>query len=357
MKVNSTSKIVKYKKYSKPYIIAEIGVNHGGDLDTAKKLIKLAKEGGADAAKFQTYKADKIASINSPAYWNIEKEATKSQHELFKKYDSLEQEDYIELASYCNTIGIEFLSTPFDLEAVDSLDPLVKLFKIASADITNLPLLEKVASKKKPIILSTGASNKDEINRAIETLVENGISRENIILLHCILNYPTEDKNANLLMIKDLISSYPEHRIGYSDHTEPETNMTPITTAFILGASVIEKHFTYDKNLPGNDHYHSMDMNDLKILINKIDLIINLLGNNRQKEPIETETISRLNARRSLVLNKRKNAGDHIKKEDLICKRPGTGISPYEINSIVGKKIKSSLAEDHVITWSDILSE
>ena len=192
----------KKKSRSFPYIIAEIGVNHECSLKKAKKLIDLAASSGANSAKFQTYKAEKLASKYSPAYWDMKKEKTSSQYVLFKKYDKFNHFHYKELYKHCKKRKIEFSSTPFDEEAVDFLNPFLKFFKIASADINNLPLLKKVASKKKPIILSTGASNVSEIKFAINYLQKFGCKE--IVIMHCILSYPTSDENANLDMISDL---------------------------------------------------------------------------------------------------------------------------------------------------------
>jgi len=337
---------------SSPYIIAEIGVNHEGSFEQAIKLIDLAKEGGADAAKFQSYKADTLASKDSPAYWDITEESTESQHKLFKKYDNFNKEQYIALAEYCNKIDIEFLSTPFDDYSIDFLEPLMPFYKIASADLTNLPLLRRVARKNKLVILSTGASTLSEIDIAIEILRENNCNE--IVLLHCILNYPTSDNNANLAMISNLKKTYPECIIGYSDHTLPDENMTSLVTSYLLGAKVIEKHFTHNKLLPGNDHYHSMDVDDLKnfkAIIEKIDI---LKGNENIKKPIPTESISRLNARRSIVLAKNVEAGNILTELDLICKRPSTGISPLYWDEVIGCVVLSSIKEDSVLQWSDL---
>jgi sialic acid synthase SpsE len=337
---------------SKPYIIAEIGVNHEGSFDQAIKLIDLAKKGGADAVKFQSYKANTLASKNSPAYWDKSKEPTSSQHELFKKYDSFNEGEYTALSKYCNNIGIEFLSTPFDDDSIDFLDSLMPFYKIASADLTNLPLLRKVAKKNKPIVLSTGASTLGEIDVAIEILRTNNCNE--IVLLHCILNYPTNDNNANLSMISNLKKTYPEYVIGYSDHTLPDENMTSLVTSYLLGAKVIEKHFTHDKLLPGNDHYHSMDVNDLKnfkSILKKVDI---LKGNENIKKPIATESISRLNARRSIVLVKNVEAGHVLTELDLICKRPGTGISPLYWDEVIGCVVLSSIKEDSTLQWNDL---
>ena len=244
-KIKLGSRVIE--ENSKPYLIAEIGVNHEGSIDTAKYLIDLAKEGGADAVKFQTYKAENLASKNSPAYWDLAKERTTSQYELFKKYDVFNKSEYIELHDYAKKVSIDFLSTPFDIQSVDFLNDMVPFFKIASADITNLPFLRKIASKQKPIILSTGAANKEEIAYAVNVLKENGVN--SIAILHCILNYPTTNDNASLNMISDLKNYFPDLIIGYSDHTLPCKSMLTLTTSFLLGAVIIEKHFTHNKML------------------------------------------------------------------------------------------------------------
>jgi sialic acid synthase SpsE len=336
----------------KPYIIAEIGVNHEGSLDKAKILIDQAKAGGADAAKFQSYKAETIASKDSPSYWDTSKENCKTQYELFSKYDVFEPDDYIELSKYCEEKDIDFISTPFDDFAIDFLDPIVPFFKIASADLTNIPFLRKVADKNKPIILSTGGSNLSEINNAVETLEASGCT--DLVLLHCILNYPTENKNAHLRMINGLQKTYPNHIIGYSDHTLPDDDMTSLITAWILGALVIEKHFTNDKSLPGNDHYHAMDQTDLKRFVTMVDQINILFGTKLDKTNIPTEDISRVNARRSLVLTKDIKAGQILTKDDLTYKRPGTGISPIHWDDIVGCRTLTDLKTDQLIQWENL---
>tara|TARA_Y100000589_G_scaffold332324_1_gene391761 strand:+ start:19756 stop:20829 length:1074 start_codon:yes stop_codon:yes gene_type:complete len=339
-------------KDSKPYIIAEIGVNHEGSLEKAKELIDLAKEGGADAVKFQTYKAEKLASKNSPAYWDTSKEKIKSQFQLFKKYDNFQEKDYLDLAAYSKDRKIDFLSTPFDLDAIDFLNELVPFFKVASADINNLPFLRKIASKGKPVIISTGASSIIEINYAIEVLKMNGC--EDIGILHCILNYPTNDQNACLKMIKNLQSNYPNYLIGYSDHTLPDQNMLPLITAYLTGAIIIEKHFTFDKTLPGNDHYHAMDKNDLQNFVKLASKAHSLLGVNEIKEPIPSESISIKNARRSIVSAHFLKKNQIITEKDLICKRPGFGISPIYWDKIIGMKTIKDIEEDHIIEWDDL---
>ncbi len=336
-----------------PYIIAEIGVNHENSFETAIKIIDLAKKGGADAVKFQSYKADTLASKNSPSYWDTSKEPTLNQNELFKKYDSFNAEEYINLFEYCKKINITFLSTPFDSESVNYLSPLVPFFKIASADITNYQLLKDVAIKKKPVLMSTGASNIDEINEAILFLQQNGSNK--VGLMHCILNYPTENSNANLSMISSLQKNFPNNIIGYSDHTVPEENMTTLITASLLGARVIEKHFTHDKRLPGNDHYHAMDVNDLIRFKDDINKIKTLLGDYNEKKAIPSEQVARLNARRSVVTTRKILSGEKIAIDDVICKRPGTGVTANNLQKIIGRQVKIDLEEDHILQWGDLV--
>ena len=337
---------------SLPYIIAEIGVNHGGDLELAKKLIELAKNGGADAAKFQTYKADRIASKHSPAYWDLSKEPTTSQHKLFQKYDAFGPAEYRELAKHCEEVEIDFVSTPFDSGAVELLDPLMPFFKIASADLTNVPLLRQVAGTGKPVVLSTGASTSEEVKVAVDTLLLAGCS--DLSLLHCVLNYPTADENAHLGMITGLRRDYPSFLIGYSDHTVPDASMTACTTAYLLGARIIEKHFTHDKTLPGNDHYHAMDVNDLRTLVGNVSRARTMIGSDEEKEPLETEEIARQNARRSIVLDADVREGDVLAESMLTYKRPGTGVSPIHWDSVIGRKVARDLEKDHVLQWEDL---
>ena len=336
---------INIQEEKSPYIIAEAGVNHEGSMDLAKRLIDEAAEGGADAIKFQSYKAETLASKNSPSYWSLEKESTTSQFELFKKYDNFWKNEYEELKLYCDQAGIEFCSTPFDSESADYLNDLMSFYKISSSDITNKPFIEQISSYGKPIILSTGASEHTEIKSALNWI--NNISGDiNVALLHCILNYPTPNKNANLRMIIDLCKEYPKNIIGYSDHTLPE-EMLSLYTATIYGALVLEKHFTHDKSLPGNDHYHAMDKNDLKLFKNMLEKL-NLISGSKEKKCIPEELISKKNARRSIVANCLINKGDIITREMITFKRPGTGIKPFEIDGILGKKASIDIAEDTI---------
>ena len=350
--LNTPSLVIKscsYSPFGDPYVIAEIGVNHEGSLEKAKELIELAKKGGANAAKFQSYKASKLASIHSPSYWDLSKERIESQHELFSKYDHFSENEYVKLAQHCSDIGIDFLSTPFDLEAVDFLDHLMPLYKIASADITNLPLLRRIAKKQKPVILSTGASKVWEIALAIAELRKNGA--QSIALLHCVLNYPTENQHANLNMIHELKHYFPECLIGYSDHTIPDKDMSVLTTAYLLGAGIIEKHFTDNKMLEGNDHYHAMDYQDLHLFCQKIREIKLIYGQFIGKDVLATEEIARLNARRSIVFSGDFPKGHIISEMDIIAKRPGTGISPLHWDEVIGRKLAVNVKSDQLLNW------
>lgn len=333
-----------------PYIIAEIGVNHEGSMDLAKRLIEEAAASGAHAAKFQTYKAEKIASRHSPAYWDQSKEPTASQFELFKKYDAFGEQEYAELAGHCAKHGVDFLSTPFDLDAVDFLDPLMPAFKIASADITNIPLLRKVARTSKPVILSTGASTLAEIGHAVEVLRSAGC-RE-LALLHCVLNYPTPPERAQLAQIQLLKRIFPDCPVGYSDHVVPDETISALEAATLLGATILEKHFTHDKTLPGNDHYHAMDRHDLARFITKLDTYRILLG--AESKTLEYEDAARLHARRSVVAARKIEKGELFSEENLIVKRPGHGISPLFWDEIVGTRAAESIQDDELLSWRQI---
>lgn len=332
-----------------PYIIAEIGVNHEGNISLAKKLIRQVANSGANAAKFQTYKAETLASKNSPAYWDQTKEKTNSQYALFKKYDKFGYDEYKELAAYCLKNGIDFLSTPFDLDSVDFLNDLVPAFKIASADITNLPLVKKCASYKKPIIMSTGASSIEEITNAVNTIYAE--DNKEIILLHCILNYPTTIDKANLNTIKILKEEFKDIYIGYSDHVPPSKfDMPALEVAISMGSVVIEKHFTHDKKLSGNDHYHAMDKTDLKRFKDKLKNYNLLLG--KEFIDLSDQEEARLHARRSIFSKGEIRKGEIIQESSIIAKRPGHGISPIHWEKIIGKKSIKLIKDDTLIEWS-----
>ena len=280
-----------HNRLNKPYVIAEAGVNHEGSMDIAHRLIEEAAEGGADAIKFQTYKANMLAVRESPAYWDLG-----TQFDLFAKYDRLWKPEYETLKLYCDRVGIEFMSTPFDTDSVEFLSELMDVFKISSSDITNKPFIENICKCGKPVILSTGASDLEEIDEALGWIDESGVP---VALMHCVLNYPTINKDAHLGMIKGLKKAYPDRMIGYSDHTLPG-DMKSLEVATLLGADILEKHFTHDKELPGNDHYHSMDKHDLASFLVNIESVSTLFGE-QNKRALKVEETARLNARRSFV--------------------------------------------------------
>lgn len=349
------------KFFSKePYVIAEFGVNfydtarefHISPLEAAKMYIDEAVKVKIDAVKFQSYKAETIASKNSPSYWDLSKEPTTSQYELFKKFDGFDEKEYGILCGYCKDKGIDFLSTPFDYASADYLYDMVDMYKISSSDITNLPFLRYIAKKGKPILLSVGASYISEVDEAVRTIQSAG--NDQICLLHCVLSYPTKYEDANLNFITHLKRIFPDYIIGFSDHTVPDECMTTLSTAYLLGAQVIEKHFTLDKTLEGNDHYHAGDPEDFKKAIHNFELIQQIKGNGF-KTVLECEKIPRKQARRSLVLARNMQKGEKISDSDLIAKRPGTGISPKYLENVLGKSIRRNMDEDSVLKWGDLI--
>jgi N-acetylneuraminate synthase len=330
----------------RPFVIAEAGVNHEGDMETAFRLIAEAKEGGADAIKFQTYKANTIVVKDSPSYWDLTKEPTDSQYKLFQKYDKFWKKEFETLARRCDEEGIEFMSTPFDEESAFFINDLVSTHKISSSDITNRPFIELISDFGKPILLSTGASYLSEIQDAISWVDGKGTP---LCLMHCVLNYPTPNDRANLARISGLKSAFPNHLIGYSDHTLPE-EMQTCMIAGMLGATIIEKHFTHDKTLPGNDHYHAMDKEDLKRFRSLWKKTGILLGSSDVTSHQE-EDKSRKYARRSLVANCSIAMGEIVTEKMLTWKRPALGISPSEYGNLLGKEALVDIAEDTTLQW------
>lgn len=330
----------------RPYIIAEAGVNHEGSMDLAKRLIDEANESGADAIKFQTYRAEALACRTSPAYWDLAKEPTTSQYQLFKKYDKFWKKEYETLKRHCDDVGIEFLSTPFDVASAAFLNDLMDVFKISSSDINNKPFIDILCAYEKPIILSTGASWMWEVEQAAGWIEDHG---NPLALLHCVLNYPTADENANLAAIATLRRKFPELIIGYSDHTLPE-DMKTLEVATLLGARILEKHFTHDKTLPGNDHYHAMDKEDLIRFRRRLDALFALLGGNR-KRPLPSEEISRKNARRSLVAACDIPGGTVIEQKHITWKRPASGIAPRDMEKVIGLSTTRFVGEDEQLRW------
>lgn len=346
-------------KKNKLYLIAEMGVNF---YDTAKQLnitpleaaklyIDKAAEAGIDCAKFQSYKARTIVSKNSPAYWDTTKEATKTQYELFQKFDGFGEAEYKELCDYTHSKGMDFTSTPFDYASADYLYDMVDFYKISSSDLSNIPFIKHIAAKGKPMVVSVGAAYLSEVDEAIRAMKEVG--NNNISILHCVLSYPTDPKNANLKIIETLKKVFPDVKVGFSDHVAPDPTMMTLATAYILGSEIIEKHFTLDKTLTGNDHYHSGDPEDFKKARANFDMIDTVLGN-PEKTVLDCELVPRREARRSLVLTRSMKVGEKITEKDIMPKRPGTGISPKYTDIVLGRAVKQDLEEDTILTWDMI---
>lgn len=343
-------------KKNKLYLIAEMGVNfydtakqlNISPLEAAKLYIDKAAEAGIDCAKFQSYKANTIVSKNSPAYWDTTKEATKTQYELFQKFDGFGEAEYKELCDYTHSKGMDFTSTPFDYASADYLYDMVDFYKISSSDLSNIPFIKHIAAKGKPMVVSVGAAYLSEVDEAIRAMKEVG--NNDISILHCVLSYPTDPKDANLKIIETLKKVFPDVKVGFSDHVAPDPTMMTLATAYILGSEIIEKHFTLDKTLTGNDHYHSGDPEDFKKARANFDIIDTVLGN-PEKTVLDCELVPRREARRSLVLTRSMKAGEKITEKDIMPKRPGTGISPKYTDIVLGRAIKQDLEEDTILTW------
>lgn len=327
------------------FIIAEAGVNHNGDVSLAKKLIDVAKESGADAVKFQTFRAEEVVTMSAEKA-PYQKEATGtegSQIDMIKKLE-LSETDFRDLFAYARLKGIILLSSPFDKGSVDLLDQLgVPAFKIPSGEITNFGLLRHIARKRKPIIISTGMSTSGEVEEALEVIRKEGV--EDIILLHCVSCYPARIGDMNLRVMGTLRRVF-KLPVGLSDHTLGTT--IPIAAA-ALGASVIEKHFTLDKDLPGPDHRASLEPEELKQSVKAIHQVELAIGDGKRRLTAEEERIKKL-VRRSIVAKADIPKGTIITEEMLDIKRPGTGIEPKYIESVVGNVAKTTIRPDEVIT-------
>ena len=319
------------------FIIAEAGANHDGKLSQAKKLIDIAKESGADAVKFQTFKAEKLAS----------KKEVHKMFETLKKYE-LEPKWHIELKRYAEKLGIIFLSTAFDEGSVDLLEKInVPAFKVASGDLTHLPLLRYIASKHKPMIVSTGGANLREIRKAIKTIKAQ--KNEEIVLMHCVSNYPAKIEDANIRAIGTMnrLFNLPT---GYSDHSLG--TLVPLT-AVTLSACIIEKHLTVNRSLPGPDHPFAMEPNEFQKMVKEIRLLEKSLGDGIKcrKENEESEVKV---GRRSIVAACNIAKGKKMIKKMIKIVRPGTGIPPKYLDSVIGRKAKINIKIDELITWDKI---
>ena len=336
---------------SKTLIIAEAGVNHNGDINLAKKLIDYASEAKADIVKFQTFKAEKIVSkiAKKAEYQKLTTEKSDEfQFSMLKKLE-LSKDDHIELKKYAEGKNIDFLSTAFDLESIDLLVDLgITLFKIPSGEITNLPFLEKVARVAKKVIISTGMCEMTEIIEAVKVMKKQGLSNNDIIILHCNTEYPTPMGDVNLLAMQS-IKDATDLVVGYSDHT---LGIEIPIAAVALGAQVIEKHFTYDRNADGPDHKASLEPNELKMMVQTIRNIEMALGN-KNKIISESEKKNISIARKSIHILEPIKKGEIIELKKLVMLRPGDGISPMRLPEIIEKKAVRDLDSGHMLKIED----
>jgi N-acetylneuraminate synthase/N,N'-diacetyllegionaminate synthase len=338
---------------NKTLIIAEAGVNHNGDMETAKKLIDAAADAQVDLVKFQTFKADTIVSpqAKKATYQsaNIGDEDD-SQYRMLKKLE-LSDAQHQELIAYCGTKGIEFFSTAFDTEGLEYLNGLgFSRFKVPSGEITNYPYLKQLGSYKKPVILSTGMAEMSEIREAVELLCAEGVSKRDITVLHCNTEYPTPMEDVNLRAMHDIASTL-DVAVGYSDHT---LGIEVPTAAVALGAVVIEKHFTLDRNLPGPDHRASLEPAELKAMVKAIRNIEKAVSGDGKKKPSTSELKNKSVIRKSLHLKHDMHQGDSIEVQDLMVLRPGDGISPMDINTVIGKKLTKDLSAFTILQKEDL---
>lgn len=331
----------------KTFIIAEAGVNHNGSLELAKKLIDVASEAGADAVKFQTFKAEKLVSRYAPKaeYQKKKTTADESQLEMVKKLE-LDAAAHKTLIDYCKNKNIRFLSTPFDLESIDLLSELgLDIFKIPSGEITNLPYLRKIGALKKEIILSTGMADLGEIEDALDVLMEVGTELEDITVLHCNTEYPTPTHDVNLRAMLTIKAAFPGIQVGYSDHT---LGIEIPIAAVAMGATVIEKHFTLDKNMEGPDHRASLEPDELKAMVCAIRNIEKALGSGIKK-PSPSELKNILIARKSIVAARNIQKGESFTEENLTIKRPGTGITAMRWDEVLKMKATRDFNADEII--------
>ncbi|MEW6482425.1 MAG: N-acetylneuraminate synthase [bacterium] len=328
------------------FIISEAGVNHNGDVKIAKKMIEAAKDIGADAIKFQTFKADELVIPNAPkAEYQNKTTSGKSQYEMLKELE-LSENEFKKLFNYCQKKNIIFLSTPFDFQSAEFLYKLgVPAFKIGSGDLTNIPLLIQVAKYGKPIILSTGMSTLAEVKEAVKPIYSTG--NKKLILLHCTSNYPTKYEDVNLKAMVTLKDEF-NLPIGYSDHTE---GIEVSVGAVALGACVIEKHFTLDKNLAGPDHKASLEPDEFRKMVQSIRNVEMAMGNGIKK-PTKSEIEVQKVARKSIVVARDIPKGTRLSLDMLAIKRPGTGIEPKYLDKLVDKQVITSIKKDQILTWS-----
>lgn len=326
------------------FIIAEAGVNHNGNLDMARRLIEEAASCGADCIKFQTFKAERVVTTSAPKakYQLGTTDKTESQLDMLRKIE-LKPEHHSELKLYAEKLGLIFLSTPYNFEDIDLLENIgVLAYKVASGQIVEHPFLRKIAKTGKPIFLSTGMATLAEIDNALRSIHDEGNDR--VVLLQCTTNYPSRIEDANLRVLQTFRSVFG-CLVGYSDHT---IGIESAITSVALGARVIEKHFTLDKNLPGPDHSSSMIPEELKSLVNQIHMTEASLGS-AQKEPIEIEKENSIGMRRSIVASRNIQKGEMITADNITFKRPATGLSPRFYDIILGKRAIKDISYDELL--------
>jgi N,N'-diacetyllegionaminate synthase len=332
------------------YVVAEAGVNHNNDVDLGLRLIDTAAEAGADAIKFQSYEASKIATRTAPRYWTEPDDPSGTQWDTFNRLDKLSRESFIRLLDHSRHRGITAFSTPFDDEAVSVLAALnVPAFKIASADLTCHPLLERAAKVGKPMILSTGTCNLAEVEEALA--ICDKVGNDEVVLLHCTLKYPCPPEGVNLRMMEHLMRAFPGVPVGLSDHS---LGIAVSTAAVALGACMIERHYTVDKALPVSpDHRLSLDPTEMRNLVQAVRTVEKALGRGQKGlEPLESE--AHRFARRSVTSAVAIPFGARIERSMLTYKRPGTGISARYFDFVVGRVARIDIPEDTTITWEMI---
>lgn len=338
---------------SKIIIIAEAGVNHNGDIDLARRLIDAASDAGADFVKFQTFKAKNLVSefaMQADYQKKNTGEADQSQFNMLKKLE-LDERAHIVLKDYCKTKGIRFLSSAFDEVSIDFLDQLgIDIFKIPSGEITNKPYLQHIANKGKPVIMSTGMANLEEVKAAISVLLGEDLDKQKITVLHCNTEYPTPMKDVNLKAMQTIRDEL-DVKVGYSDHT---LGIEIPIAATALGALVIEKHFTLDRNMPGPDHKASLEPAELKSMIKAIRNVELAISGSGIKTASDSEKPNISVARKSIHLRKRTISGTILTRDDLVMKRPGSGISPMEIDNVIGRTLTETLEADTLLSWDHL---
>jgi N,N'-diacetyllegionaminate synthase len=328
------------------YIIAEAGVNHNGSISIAKRMIDAAVRAGVDAIKFQTFVPEKIACGNAPKaeYQKRTTGSKGSQLDMLRRL-ALDDDAHRKLLRYCGRKGIAFLSSPFDIQSIDLLNDLgLKVFKIPSGEITNLPYLQKIGSLKRQVIMSTGMADIKEIDRALKALVKAGTAKKNITLLHCNTAYPTPFEDVNLLAMMAIKKRFGV-KVGYSDHTQ---GIEAPVAAVALGAEVVEKHFTLDRKMKGPDHKASLEPKELEAMVAAIRNIEKALGGGI-KRPSPSEIKNRAIARKSIVASRDIKKGEAFSEENITAKRPGTGIDPMMWYKVIGKKARRNFKADEMI--------